>query len=117
MKPLNVLKPFSLKFMAIEKSTRKGGRQRRGNTAKDLPPDLYELYKSDPEEPMENARTESNGFEDIGQRNGSSTDSSPTNMLRRVPSRAHGEISYTKVFSPNHSLHRTLPRKTRSHWD
>ena len=50
MKPLNVLKPFSLKFMATEKSTRKGGRQRRGNTAKDLPPDLYELYKSDPEE-------------------------------------------------------------------
>ena len=50
MKPLNVLKPFSLKFMVTEKSTRKGGRQRRGNTAKDLPPDLYELYKSDPEE-------------------------------------------------------------------
>ena len=50
LKPLNVLKPFSLKFMASEKSARKGGRQHRGNTAKDLPPDLYELYKSDPEE-------------------------------------------------------------------
>ena len=36
--------------MATEKSVRKGGRQRRENTAKDLPPDLYELYKSDPEE-------------------------------------------------------------------
>ena len=50
LKPLNVLKPFSLKFMATEKSTRKEGRQHRGNTGKDLPPDLYELYKSDPEE-------------------------------------------------------------------
>ena len=49
-KTLTVLKPFSLNFMATEKSVRKGGRQRRGNTAKDLPPDLYELYKSDPEE-------------------------------------------------------------------
>ena len=48
-KPLNV-KPFSLKLMATDKSVRKGGRQHRGNTAKDLPPDLYELYKSDPEE-------------------------------------------------------------------
>ena len=49
-KTLTVLKPFSLNFMAIEKSVRKGGRQRHGNTAKDLPPDLYHLYKSDPEE-------------------------------------------------------------------
>ena len=49
-KTLTVLKPFSLNFMASEKPARKGGRQRRGNTAKDLPPDLYELYKSDPEE-------------------------------------------------------------------
>ena len=49
-KTLIVLKPFSLNFMATEKSVRKDGRQRRENTAKDLPPDLYELYKSDPEE-------------------------------------------------------------------
>ena len=49
-KTLTVLKPFILIFMASEKSARKGGRQRHGNTAKDLPPDLYELYKSDPEE-------------------------------------------------------------------
>ena len=71
--------------MASKKSARKGGRQRRGNTAKDLPPDLYELYKSHPKRPMENTRTESNGFEDIGQRNGSSADSSPRSMLRRMP--------------------------------
>ena len=49
-KPLTVLKPFSLNLMATEKTARKGGRQRRGNTSKDLPPDLYEMYKTDPEE-------------------------------------------------------------------
>ena len=47
-KPLQVLKPFSLNFMATEKSARNGGRQSRGHTSKDLPPDLYELYKTDP---------------------------------------------------------------------
>ena len=36
--------------MASEKSAWKGGRQRHGNTALDLPLDLYELYKYDPEE-------------------------------------------------------------------
>ena len=49
-KPFTVLKPFSLNTMATEKSARKGGRQRRGDIAKDLPPDLFEMYKSDPEE-------------------------------------------------------------------
>ena len=49
-KPLTVLKPFNLNLMATEKSARKGGRQRHGNTALDLPEDLYELYKSDLEE-------------------------------------------------------------------
>ena len=36
--------------MATEKSARKGGRQRRGGTSMDLREDLYELYKTDPEE-------------------------------------------------------------------
>ena len=36
--------------MAPEKSARKGGRQHRGNTSRDLPPDLYEMYKTDLEE-------------------------------------------------------------------
>ena len=49
-KTLTVLKPFSLNFMTTQKSARKGGRQHRGNTAKDLPPDLYDLCKLDPEE-------------------------------------------------------------------
>ena len=50
LKPLNVLKPFNLKFMAAEKSARKGGRKRHGETSRDLPDDLSELYKTDPEE-------------------------------------------------------------------
>ena len=49
-KPFTVLKPLCLNIMASEKYARKGGRQRRGNTALDLPPDLHELYKSYPEE-------------------------------------------------------------------
>ena len=50
LKPLKVLKPFSLKFMAAEKSVRKGGRHHRGGTSRDLLDDLSELYKTDPEE-------------------------------------------------------------------
>ena len=56
-KPLNVLKPFRLKFMAIEKSARKGGRQCRGGTSRDLPDDLSELYKTDPEEDYNQRKT------------------------------------------------------------
>ena len=58
LKPLNVLKPFSLGFMATEKSARKGDRQHRGNTSKDLPPDLHELYKTDPEETYGERKTQ-----------------------------------------------------------
>ena len=57
LKPLNVLKPFSLKFMASEKSARKGGRKRRGETSRDLPDDLSELYKTDPEEDYNQRKT------------------------------------------------------------
>ena len=57
LKPLNILKPFSLKFMAAEKSARKGGRQRREGTSKDLPDDLAELYKTDPEENYHQRKT------------------------------------------------------------
>ena len=56
-KPFIVLKPFSLNIMATEKSARKGGRQRRGDTAKDLPPDLFEMYKTDPEENYNQRKT------------------------------------------------------------
>ena len=57
LKPLNMLKPFSLKFMATEKSARKGGRQRSGGTSRDLPDDLSELYKIDPEEEYNQRKT------------------------------------------------------------
>ena len=50
LKPLKVLKPFKLKFMASEAAARKGGRQRCEGTSKDLPEDLAEMYKTDPEE-------------------------------------------------------------------
>ena len=58
LKPLNVLKPFSLKFMAAEKSVRKGGRQQRGGTSTYLPNDLAELYKTDPEEDYNQRKTQ-----------------------------------------------------------
>ena len=57
-KPLNILKPFSLKFMAAEKSVRKGGIQRRGGTSKDLPDDLADLYKTDPDEDYNQCKTQ-----------------------------------------------------------
>src|SRR3954471_14661022 len=73
-KPLQVLKPFSLNFMATEKSARKGGRQRRGNTSKDLPPDLYFLYKTDTEETYGERKTRTNGFTDTELNKGFCTD-------------------------------------------
>jgi len=57
LKPLNVLKPFKLKFMASEKAARKGGRKRRGETFRDLPDELSELYKTDPEEDYNQRKT------------------------------------------------------------
>ena len=56
-KPLLVLKPYSLNFMASQKSMRKGDRQRHGETSKDLPADLHELYKTDPEETYNERKT------------------------------------------------------------
>ena len=50
LKPLNMLKPFSLKFMAAEKSVRRGGRQRHGGTSRDLSDVLSVLYNTDPQE-------------------------------------------------------------------
>ena len=63
LKPLNVLKPFKLEFMASEKAARKGGRKRREKCTRQI---LKRITVS--------ARPESNGFEDIGQNNGSNTD-------------------------------------------
>ena len=43
--------------MASEKSARKGGRKRHGETSRDLPDDLSELYKTDPEEDYNQRKT------------------------------------------------------------
>ena len=43
--------------MAAEKSARKGGRQRRGGTSKDLLDDLAEIYKIDPKENYNQRKT------------------------------------------------------------
>ena len=56
--------------MAAEKLARKGGRKRRGETSRDLPDDLSELYKTDPEEDYNQRKTR---IDDIGQNSGSST--------------------------------------------
>ena len=57
LKPLNVLKPSKLRFMASETAARKGGRQRRVGTSKDLPDELAEMYKTDPEEDYNQHKT------------------------------------------------------------
>ena len=57
LKPWKVLKPFKLKCMASVAAARKGGRQRREGTSKDLPEDLAEMYKSDPEETYGESKT------------------------------------------------------------
>ena len=43
--------------MASEKLARKGGRKHRGETSRDLPDDLSELYKTDPEEDYNQRKT------------------------------------------------------------
>ena len=74
-KRLNILKPFSLNFMATEKSVRKGGRQRRGGTSRDLPDDLAEIYKTDPEEDYNQRKTRIQWIRRYWLNNGSSTSS------------------------------------------
>ena len=56
-RPFTILKPLCLNIMATEKSARKGGRQRRGGTSKDLPEDLAKMYKTDPEEDYNQRKT------------------------------------------------------------
>ena len=55
---MNVLKPFKLKFMASEKAARKGGRKCHGETSRDLPDELSEMYKTDPEENYHQRKTQ-----------------------------------------------------------
>ena len=71
---LNVLKPSKLKFMASETAARKGGRQRRGGTSKDLPDELAEMYKTDPEENYGQRKTRIQWIRRYWENNGSNTD-------------------------------------------
>ena len=103
-KLLHVLKPFSLNFMATKKSVRKGGRQQRRGIAKDLPPDLLKCTRPILKRITISGKLKSNGFEDIGQSNGSSTGSWPRNMLKRMPSSDPGEIFCTIIFNPGPRL-------------
>jgi len=53
VKPIRHVKPIIFEKPMDEDNVhahRRGGRQRRHNTTLDLPPNLYEKYKSDPEE-------------------------------------------------------------------
>ena len=44
--------------MDAEKSARKGGRKCRGETSRDMPDNLSELYKTDPEEDYNQRKTQ-----------------------------------------------------------
>ena len=74
LKPLNVLKPFKIKFMASEKAARKGGRKRHGETSRDLLDELSEMYKTDPEEDYSQRKTRIQWIRRYWQNNGSNTD-------------------------------------------
>ena len=100
LNPLHVLKPFSLHFMATEKSARKGGRHAVVIHPKICRQICTNYTRQTLKKPMVNARIESNGFEDIGQKSGSDTASSPRNMQRRMPSRHPGMILCTEIFHP-----------------
>ena len=114
MKPLKVLKPFKLKFMASEAAARKGGRQRCEGTSKDLPEDLAEMYKTDPEENYGQRKTRIQWIRRYWVNNGSNTASSPRSMLRNVPSRSHGGASYTRISCPRPEMKPLLKASTHA---
>jgi len=61
------------------------------------------------------ARPESNGFDAIGQNNGSNTASQPKSMLRKVPSKDRGETSYTRTLYPGPEM-KLLPKASIHAW-
>ena len=74
MKPLNVLKPFKLKFMASEKAARKGADSIVAEHPEICEMNSQKCTRQILKRITVSARPESNGFEDIGQNNGSNTD-------------------------------------------
>ena len=108
-------KPFSLNIMATEKSARKVA----GSTVEILLRIYLLIYMNCtsqiPRKAMASPRPESNGFKDIGQKNGLSTDSSLQSMLKRTPSSAHGEIFCTGICSQSRSV-KPLPKASTHAW-
>ena len=100
LKPLNVLKPFSLKLWLQ--------RNQQGRVAESVVEKHPEICQMNSQNCTRqilkritiSARPESNGFEDIGQNNGSNTGLWPRNMLRKMPSSDRGETSYKIIFNP-----------------
>ena len=103
-KPFIVLKPICLNIMATEKSARKGGRQRRGNTTLDQPPDLYELYKIDPEENYNQRKNRIEWIRRYWAEQWFKYNFSLPNMLGRMLSSARGAIFSTRICNPSRSL-------------
>ena len=99
-KSLHVLKPFTLTFMATENQL-----ERVANSTVRIRPRIchqicMRCTRLTLKKPMVNAKLESNGFEDIGLKSGTSTDFSRLSMLRRMPSSSPGETYYTKSLQP-----------------
>ena len=103
-KPLQVLKPFRLSFMATEKSAKRVAESAVGTLPRICLQICTSCTRQTQRKPMENTGIKFNGFEDIGQRYGSSTDLSLLSMPRRMPSSDPGEIYYTKIFLPGPRL-------------
>ena len=103
-KPFTNLKPIRLNPMATEKSARKGGRQHHGNTALDLPPDLYELYKSDPEESYTQRKNIIQWIRRYWAEQWFKYNFLHLNMLRITPLNTPGEILFTRTWHQRQSL-------------
>ena len=73
MKPLNILKPFSLKFMAAEKSEGRVAESIEVRHQEICPMTSQNCTRQIQKRITISTRHESNGFDDIGQNNGSST--------------------------------------------
>ena len=111
-KTSTVLKPFSLNFMATEKSVRKGGRQHRENTAKDLAPDIYELYKSDLEETYGECKNRIQWIRRHWAEEWFKYKFVTDEYAEKNAIKGPWEILYTKVFSPCRSLKLLLKAST-----
>ena len=115
LKPLNVLKPSKLRFMASETAARKGVDSDVEEHPKICLMNWQKCIKQILKRIMVSARPESNGFDAIGQNNVSNTTSQPKSMLRKVPSKDCGETSYTRTLYPGPEM-KLLPKDSIHAW-